>query len=116
MLKEEYNKFARKLKDDLNRRFTRIKWKVDDYDERFEYAAISRKWWAQQIQPGDISEEVFKGVMDSFRINFSIRINETCLMGATEMDGRLITDSSADAISIIGEMVAGEIVNELLIE
>lgn len=114
--KMEYNKVAHKLENDLNERFTRIQWKMDDYDERFKEAAKSREWWARQTQPGDIPEEVFKHLMSSFHIDFSIRINGKLLTGNTEMDERLITDSSADAISIIGEMVAYEIANELLIE
>ena len=121
--KEEYNKFAHKLESDLNKRFTRIHWKVDDYNKRLEYATISCKWWEQhrlkQSEGLTITmtpEEVFKDSMGSFRINFSIRINERRLMGDTEMDGRLITDPLVDAIPIIGEMVSCEIAELLLIE
>ena len=121
--KVKYDEIAAKLENDLNERFTRIHWKVDDYNKRLEYATISCKWWEQhrlkQSEGLTITmtpEEVFKDSMGSFRINFSIRINERRLVGDTEMDGRLITDPSTDATSVIAEMVAGEIAAELLIE
>ena len=123
MLKKmEYDKFARKLENNLSERFTRIQWKVDSYNEQFKRATISHKWWEQhrlkQSEGLTITmalEEVFKDSMNSFHISFSTRINETCLIGNTEMDGRLITDPLIDAVSIIEEMVANEIAAELLI-
>ena len=123
--KVEYNKFACKLENDLNGRFTRIKWKVDDYDKQFKRATISREWWAAQPELGQSGtvpiemmapEEAFEYSMDRLHISFSLRVNEIRLTGDTEMDGRLITDPHADATSIIAEMVAGEIAAELLIE
>ena len=123
--KVEYNKLARKLESDLNARFMSIHWKIDGYDEQFRRATISREWWAAQPELGQLGavpiemmtpEEAFEYSMDRFHISFSLRVNETRLMGDTEMDGRLITDSSADATSIIAEMVTDEIVAELLIE
>ena len=119
--KAEYNKVAHKLENDLNERFTRIQWKVDDYGERSKRAIKLREWWKQPQRSEDATitvapRDAFVGTMSSFRINFSMSINAVHLMGATEMDGRLITDSSTDAISIIGEMVAHEIANELLTE
>jgi len=119
--KVEYNKVAHKLENDLNERFTRIQWKVDGYDERAKRAIKLREWWEQPQRSVDATitvapRDAFVGTMSSFRINFSISINAVRLTGDTEMDGRLITDSSTDAIPIIGEMVAHEIALELLVE